>query len=112
MADPHTFSQINPDWKDDTRLDLALEYISNQGSDDAFEDFLREKAEEEDSIEDEEEGKPLAQVAYEAYCEHADWKAWNGDPIPQWSELGPETGVQEKWAVAVKAVADAIWDAR
>lgn len=30
-------------WSDDTLLDLVLEYVDNQGSNDAFEDFLKEK---------------------------------------------------------------------
>ena len=34
-------------WNDETRLHIALEYIANQGDDQAFEDFLRETAREE-----------------------------------------------------------------
>jgi hypothetical protein len=30
-------------WSEATQLDLALQYIANQGSDDAFEDFLQEQ---------------------------------------------------------------------
>jgi len=30
-------------WNDATKLDLCLEYIANQKSDDAFKDFLQEK---------------------------------------------------------------------
>jgi thioredoxin-like negative regulator of GroEL len=34
-------------WNVETQLELALQYIANQGSDDAFDDFLQEIADEE-----------------------------------------------------------------
>jgi hypothetical protein len=34
-------------WNVETQLELALRYIANQGSDDAFDDFLQEIADEE-----------------------------------------------------------------
>lgn len=34
-------------WNDSSKLSLCLQYIENQGSDSAFEDFLRIQAEEE-----------------------------------------------------------------
>jgi hypothetical protein len=34
-------------WNLETKLDLCLEYIQNQGSNDAFEDFLKDRAGEE-----------------------------------------------------------------
>lgn len=46
----------------------------------------------------------LAKTAYEAYCEHADWKNFEGNPIPQWDDLPEETGVQDKWRTAAVAV--------
>lgn len=46
----------------------------------------------------------LAQVGYEAYGKHADWKAYDGKPMPQWNEL-PEH-IREKWKVATEAIID------
>lgn len=46
----------------------------------------------------------LAKLAYDAYCDHADWKNFEGKPIPQWDELPESTGVQEKWRVAIQEV--------
>lgn len=37
-------------WTDSTLLDLCLEYIGNQQSDDAFIEFLQEKADESDEV--------------------------------------------------------------
>lgn len=34
-------------WTPETQLDLALQYISNQADDDAFRDFLRQQADDE-----------------------------------------------------------------
>jgi len=39
-------------WNETTMLDLCLEYINNQGDDQAFDDFLSEKCEEEDEEEE------------------------------------------------------------
>lgn len=48
-------------WTDATLLDLVLDYINNQGSDDAFADYLAERAEDEPgSGHDEQQSEPLA----------------------------------------------------
>ncbi|MEL6614134.1 MAG: hypothetical protein AAFQ43_00265 [Bacteroidota bacterium] len=49
----------------------------------------------------------LAKTAYEAYCDHAEWKNFEGKPIPQWDDLDESTGVQDKWRTSVQAVLDA-----
>jgi hypothetical protein len=36
--------QVERGWTDAALLDVVLDYIDNQGSDDAFEDYLREAA--------------------------------------------------------------------
>lgn len=42
----------------------------------------------------------LARVGYEAYGEERDWIAVNGDPMPEWDDLGEP--IQSGWlAVAV-----------
>jgi len=46
--------------------------------------------------------KSLGQIAFEAYCEHQNWIAYNGEPIPDWDSAKP--GVQEAWAAAADAV--------
>ena len=54
----------------------------------------------------------LARLAYEAYAEAADWKAYNGTPIPAWDDLpagsGEAPGTREKWQVAVQRVVAAL----
>ena len=47
----------------------------------------------------------LAKVGYEAYGEHAEWKAYDGKPMPRWEEL-PEH-IRIEWAVAARAIAKA-----
>jgi hypothetical protein len=44
----------------------------------------------------------LARVGYEAYGAKADWKAWDGKPMPQWEELRPD--IKEKWEAAAEAI--------
>ena len=39
-------------WTVETQLELALQYIANQGSDDAFQDFLQHIADEENAEQD------------------------------------------------------------
>lgn len=51
-----------------------------------------------------ETGKSLAQVAYEAYAEYKNWKAYNGEPIPQWSEV--RLDIKLAWEEATKATAE------
>jgi len=45
----------------------------------------------------------LAQTGYEAYGQEADWKAYNGEPMPKWHELPDH--IHRKWKAAVGAVA-------
>lgn len=47
----------------------------------------------------------FARIGYEAYGAHADWKAYDGKPMPKWDELRPD--IKEKWAVAAEAIAKA-----
>ena len=47
----------------------------------------------------------LARIGYEAYGAHAEWKAFDGRPMPRWDELRPD--IKEKWAVAANAIVDA-----
>ena len=47
----------------------------------------------------------LGRIGYEAYGAHADWKAYDGKPMPKWDEL--RLDIKEKWAVAAKAIAKA-----
>ncbi len=54
------------------------------------------------------EDADVGRIAYEAYSEAADWKTFDGRPIPPWTEL-PDAppdgyGTREKWVVAVQAV--------
>ena len=44
----------------------------------------------------------LAKAGYEAYGEEAEWKAYNGSPMPTWDELRPD--IHRKWKVATAAV--------
>jgi len=48
----------------------------------------------------------LGRVGYEAYGAEADWKAYNGEPMPQWEELPGH--IRTKWAVAAGAIAKAL----
>jgi hypothetical protein len=47
----------------------------------------------------------LGRIGYEAYGDHAEWKAFDGRPMPRWDDLRPD--IKEKWAVAAKAIAGA-----
>ena len=47
----------------------------------------------------------LAQYAYDAYAKHQGWKNYAGNPLPAWSEVGPD--IQAAWDVAVQAVLEA-----
>lgn len=48
--------------------------------------------------------KSNGQLAYEAYCAKCDWKAFNGDLLPQWDLVKPD--IQEAWEAAGRAVLD------
>ena len=45
----------------------------------------------------------LGQIAYEAYCEHQDWKAFDGKPIPEWKDVRED--IQQAWEIAAVAAA-------
>lgn len=46
--------------------------------------------------------KSLGQCAFEAYAEHQNWTAYNGERIPDWDNAKP--GVQGAWEAAADAV--------
>lgn len=55
--------------------------------------------------------KTLGQVGFDAYGEHAGWKAFDDRPMPRWDEkLRPD--IKEKWEVAAKAILNANLDER
>jgi hypothetical protein len=49
----------------------------------------------------------LAQRFYNAYGVHADWKSWNGNPMPQWDELNE--AVQSHWIAVAQLAIDELW---
>ncbi len=61
-----------------------------------------------DETEDEfsDETRELACIGFNAYSERADWKNYEGKPIPKWDEL--RSDIIEKWCVAVEAIVDAL----
>jgi len=46
----------------------------------------------------------LARIGYEAYGAKADWKAYDGKPMPQWVELPQH--IRDKWMAATEAILD------
>ena len=50
----------------------------------------------------------LAKIGYEAYGVEADWKAYNGESMPQWDELPQH--VRTKGVVATGAIVRALSD--
>lgn len=47
----------------------------------------------------------LGQIAYEAYCNHTDWKSLvSGAQLPEWDKLDPK--IQDAWNVAATVVVD------
>ncbi len=50
--------------------------------------------------------RELAQIAYQAYGDSADWKNYAGLPMPAWGQLTP--AVRRHWRAAVSAVAAAV----
>lgn len=45
----------------------------------------------------------LAQIAYEAFCNHTGWKSLiSRAPLPQWNDLKPE--IQNAWRAAANAL--------
>lgn len=47
----------------------------------------------------------LARIGYVAYGDAADWKAFNGERMPQWSEL--PTHIRHRWICAAVEIARA-----
>lgn len=45
----------------------------------------------------------LARIGYEAYGDSADWKNFEGKPMPKWDDLRPD--ICEKWKAASRALA-------
>jgi len=41
-------------------------------------------------------------IAYDAYCEHREWKSVRGESLPQWAEQSKE--LREAWVKAADAV--------
>lgn len=41
------------------------------------------------------------QAAYEAYCENRDWKAYNNEPLRDWTDLDSE--IKAAWQLAAGA---------
>lgn len=54
-------------------------------------------------MENEQTGQ-LAQIAYEVYAEHQNWKNFAGNPIPQWAEVRPD--IKRAWHVVVQTILD------
>lgn len=53
--------------------------------------------------------KSLGQIGYEAYAATADWKTFDGRPMPQWGDPAPAmTETRRRWQVAAEAVAAAV----
>lgn len=48
----------------------------------------------------------LAKIGYEAYGDEAAWKAYNGEPMPQWDELPQH--IRTRWIVATGAIAKSL----
>lgn len=48
--------------------------------------------------------KSIGQIGYEAYGEDAGWKAFDGRPMPQWSDLRAD--IAARWEVAAAAIAE------
>jgi len=46
----------------------------------------------------------LAQIAYEVYAEHQNWKNYQGNPIPQWDQVRDD--IKQAWQAAVRAIID------
>lgn len=52
--------------------------------------------------------KSFAQIGYEAYGLKADWKTWDGKPMPTWTDLGDV--VRDRWQAAAEAIINASED--
>lgn len=47
--------------------------------------------------------KTLGQAGFDAYGDHAGWKAYDGKPMPRWDDA-LRADIKEKWEVAGKAI--------
>lgn len=47
--------------------------------------------------------RTLGQVGFDAYGDEAEWKAFDGRPMPQWDE-NLRADIKHKWEVAAKAI--------
>lgn len=52
--------------------------------------------------------KTYGQIGYEAYGDKAEWKAFNGQPMPTWAEVRQD--IKDKWEHAAEAIAAAVAD--
>lgn len=41
-------------------------------------------------------------VLYDAYCDHRDWKAFNGDKLPTWEQV--DADIRQGWMKAGEAL--------
>lgn len=48
----------------------------------------------------------LAKQAYDAYGDDAEWKTWDGRPMPTWDDL--TTAVRDHWKAAIHSVCSTI----
>lgn len=50
--------------------------------------------------------KTPGQIAFEAYGEAAEWRTFDGRPMPRWEELTAPTGIEtrRRWEVAAQAM--------
>jgi len=46
----------------------------------------------------------LAHIGYDAYGAAADWKNYQGKPMPKWDELPPD--IRMKWRAATAAIVE------
>jgi len=66
-------------WNDASKLALALDYIDNQQSDDAWEDFLERAADEEDPEDEDYVTCKFCRKRVPAATAHLHWGEWVGD---------------------------------
>jgi hypothetical protein len=45
-----------------------------------------------------EDQKTWGQKAYEAYCQHQEWKSFSGDPLPAWLDARPDIKIAWEYA--------------
>jgi hypothetical protein len=45
-----------------------------------------------------EDQKTWGQIAYEAYCQHQEWKSWTEDPLPAWLNVRPDIKIAWEYA--------------